>query len=502
MRRARSRRKTASQEVPVSKGPHSRATPAYAPLTQAQADRILDTAVELLATSGVVFEPGGEADGLLRQAGCTLSDGGVVTIPEAVTRRALETAARSATLWDRNGENPITIDCDHTWFMPGMTCIAVYDAETGEPRPSTREDLALITRVADQLPHVDAVCIAAKNVEESNQFGEIDEFACLMENTVKPLEYLCEHPSSLDAVIEMAAALRGSREALREKPYFLHLITPLPVNLARIHSEQIITAARAGIPVSVGTLPIGGASSPITLAGCITHALMTDFAAIVLGQLAAEGSFCIGSSDVNFMEPATGAIGSFSQTSVGDMAMCQIRRALGFPSLTGIGGCSVARRFNQDAVWEISSNMTQMFYNRPATIDYMGSLDQGLTFSLHALLLCDDLAGLLRKMWQGLEVSDSQMAVDLIREVGPTGNFLAHQHTVDNCRTQVWNSRYFGPNIPLSNAGNPDQDLFERIDSDLNAMLAELKQPELPPEIKAAVAEVLDRYKTHMPDLA
>ncbi|WP_291737685.1 trimethylamine methyltransferase family protein, partial [Leisingera sp. F5] len=394
-------------------------------------------------------------------------------------------------------ENPISIDCEHTWFMPGMTCIAVYDADSGEPRPSTREDLALITRIADKLPHVDGVCIAVKNVEQSNQFGEIDEFVCLMENTTKPLEYLCEHPSSLDAVIEMAAALRGTHQALRQKPYFLHLITPLPVNLARIHSDQIITAARVGIPVSVGTLPIGGASSPITLAGCITHALMTDFAAVVLGQLAAEGSFCLGSSDVNFMEPVTGAIGSFSQTSVGDMAMCQARRSLGFPSLTGIGGCSVARRFNQDAVWEISSNMTQMFYNRPATIDYMGSLDQGLTYSLHALLLCDDLAGLLRKMWQGLEISADQMAIDLIREVGPNGNFLAHQHTVDNCRTRVWNSRYFGPNIPLSNAGLADQDLLKRIDNDLKEMLAVLEQPELPPETKAAVSAILNTYSDH-----
>ncbi|WP_291735774.1 hypothetical protein, partial [Leisingera sp. F5] len=75
MRRARSRRRpAASVAAPVSKGPHSLATPAYAPLTQAQVDRVVDTAIELLATSGVVFEPGGEADTLLRGAGCTLSD--------------------------------------------------------------------------------------------------------------------------------------------------------------------------------------------------------------------------------------------------------------------------------------------------------------------------------------------------------------------------------------------------------------------------------------------
>ena len=48
----------------------------------------------------------------------------------------------------------------------------------------------------------------------------------------------------------------------------------------------------------------------------------------------------IGSSDVCFMEPATGGIGNFVQTSLSDMVMCQLRRELGMPSFTGIGGQS------------------------------------------------------------------------------------------------------------------------------------------------------------------
>ena len=76
-------------------------------------------------------------------------------------------------------------------------------------------------------------------------------------------------------------------------------------------------------------------------------------------------------------------------------------------------------------MWELSSNMMQMFYNRPATCDYLGSLDQGLTFSDHALILCDDLAGLLKKMWEGLRVSPEQIGTDLIRDLGPRGQFLA-----------------------------------------------------------------------------
>lgn len=499
MRRGRSRQRSQTAAPRRPNTCHAGPTPAYEPLSKAGVAKIVDTAISLMASSGVVFEPGTEADDLLRNAGCEMADDGVVKIPEAVTRKALQTLAREVLIHDRDGKNPVTIGADHTVFMPGMTCIGVYDDTTGEPRPSTRDDLAAITRLADGLPNIDAVCVSVKNVADSTMHGEVDEFVCMMENTVKPLEYLCEYPESLDAVIEIAAALRKGPDKLRRKPYFLHLVTPLPVNFARIHIDQIISAVRAGVPVGVGTLPIGGASSPITLAGCLVHSLMTDFAAMVLGQLVEEGSFCLGGSDVFFMEPATGAIGNFSQTSMADMAACQVRRALGLPSLTGSGGCSVARRFNQDAVWEISANMMQMFYNRPATCDYLGSLDQGLTFSEPALLLCDDMAGLLRKMWEGIEVSDDMIGTGLIDGLGHTGQFLAEQHTVDHCRTQVWDSRYFGPNIPLSNGGLPDLDLLERLERDLAERRTAPPPPAPREEVMAVARDVLSRFAAPAP---
>lgn len=489
------RRKTGRQangqpvKVEIS-GLHSAGSGPYNPLREADVARVLDAAFHLLAESGVCFEPGTEADDLLRAAGCEVSGDGIVRFPVAVTRRALACAARSVKLWNRPGTAAIDIDGEHTWFIPGMTCIKVFDPATGDPRESTRDDLAIIARVADALSHIDGVCVACKNVAQSDAAGEIDEFLCLAQNTQKPLFYLCENASSLAAVIEMASAIRGGADALREKPYFLQIVTPLPVSYAASHIEQIILAARAGVPVSVGTVAIGGASSPITLAGCLAHCLATDFAGMVLAQVARPGAFCVGSSDVNFMEPATGAIGSFAQASLGDMAVAQVRRHLGFPSLTSIAGSSVARRFNQDAVWEISSSLMQAFFSRPATCHYLGSLDQGLTYSLQALLLSNDLAMLLRKMWQGITVNDEQLALDIACDVGPRGNFLGQVHTAQHCRSQVWNSRYFGPNIPLSNSDRADEELFDRIDADLKSIMDTHQVPALPAEVAARLSKL------------
>lgn len=488
-------RRASAEQKPADAGLHHGPTAPYEPLPAALAEQLVDGALALMRDSGVGFETGSEAIGVLRGAGCEVAADGVVRFPPELVREALASAAKSVKLWDRAGEHFIELDCHHTWFIPGMTCIKVFDLESGEPRESTAADLATVTRVADALPNIDAVCIACKNVQRSDIHGEIEEFAILATNTGKPLEYLCEHAASLDVVIEMAAAIRGGREQLFDKPYFLQIVTPLPLNYHSAHSDQIIGAVRAGVPLSVGTLPIGGASTPITTAGSMVNSLATDFAAMVLAQLVRRGSFCVGSSDVCFMEPATGGIGNFAQTSLADMVMCQVRRRLDLPSFTGAAGYSNARRFDQDAVAELTTSLMQTFYSRPATLDYLGSLDQGLTYSLHALLLCDDLAGLLRTLWQGVRIDAEMLALDLAREVGPRGNYLAHRHTVSHCREQLWNSRYFGASMPLSSDVRPDKDLRQRVDADLRRMLSQHVPVPLAADVDAALREIRDRFE-------
>ena len=495
----RRRRAAIAASEPIDPGLHDAATAPYQPLPTAQVEQLVEATLTLMRDSGVAFEPGSEALTILRASGCAVDEEGVVRFEPDHVRDTLGSVAKSVKLWNRDGSRAIDLDSHHTWFIPGMTCIKVYDRESGQPRESNAEDLATVTRVADALPNIDAVCVACKNVARSDLHGEIEEFAILANNTTKPLEYLCETPESLRVVIDMAAAIRGGRQELADKPYFLQIITPLPLNYHAIHTDQLIAAVRAGVPVSIGTLPIGGASTPITTAGSIVNSLATDFAAMVLAQQVRRGAFCIGSSDVCFMEPATGGIGNLAQTSLADLIMCQIRRHLDLPSFTGAAGYSSSSRFDADAVAEITAGLLQTFFSRPATIDYCGSLDQGLTYSLHGLLLCNDLAGLVRTMWQGVQIDDNTLALDLARRVGPRGNYLAQQHTVDHCREHLWNSRYFGPNLPLSGSPQPYADLYERIERDLQKILTAHRAEPLDADLASRLTQIRQRFELAHP---
>jgi trimethylamine:corrinoid methyltransferase-like protein len=468
-------------------------TPPCAALGEAQAQRIEDTAFRIAQEIGVQFDPDPRVLDLFSGGGCDVSADGRVKLPRERVREAIDSMAKSVQIWDRPGTGSIEIGDGNTRFFPGMTCIEVVDPETREVRQSTREDLARNTRVADALADIDGVCVTCKIVEHSDLQGELEEFAVLLANTSKPLEYLCENDAALEAVIEMAAAVRGGADRLFERPYFMHMVTPLPLHYDKTHSDQIIRAVECGIPVNTGTFNLGGASAPMSMAGNIAHGLATDFGAMVLGQIVRRGSFCIGSSDIGFMDPLTGGLGGFSQALMAELAVCQIRRRLGYPSMTGIGGINHGASLDHTSAAQVASTMLHAFFSRPATCEYLGMSNGGMIYSLHLLLLCHDLAGLLRKLWQGIRVDDETLALDLVREVGPQGSYLAQRHTDEHCRTEPWRSRYF--RVPRSaDAGALHrEDLVDRIDADLRRILADHRPAPLPASLRAQIDAILEK---------
>ena len=472
-------------------------SPIYRLIPEADAQKIIDASFRLLRETGVAFDPDPQVLDRFSDAGCNIASDHTVRFETDLVKDCLDSVAKSVKVWNRDGTDYLETREGNTTFLPGMTCIKVFDLETGESRDSTWEDLATITRVADALPNIDGVCVTVKDVPDSTLHGEIGEFVAMVENTGKPLEYLCEKSAAFDAVIEMAAVIRGGMAQLAEKPYFSQIITPLPIHYLKTHTDQIIRAAECGIPVSLGTISIGGASAPYTIAGCMAVSFATDFAGVVLSQLVKKGSFVMACSENSFLEPARGRIGNPLPSVLASHATHQVQSQLGLIPAGGGGGSCRAPRFNQDAVAEIAFGMARAFYSRPPIMDYLGIVDGGLTFSLHALLLCEDLAGLLRGLWEGVTVDEEQLALDLIRSVGPKGNYLAQRHTRDHCREHLWNSRYFGANFPQVNSPDtPYPELIERIDKDLRKILESHRPEPLSPVMQKEIREILGRFES------
>jgi trimethylamine--corrinoid protein Co-methyltransferase len=62
----------------------------------------------------------------------------------------------------------------------------------------------------------------------------------------------------------------------------------------------------------------------------------------------------------------------------------------------------------------------------------VGMLDSALTWDYASALLQNEFIEMVLKVVNGIQVSDEAFAMDVIREVGPAGEFITHQHTYDN----------------------------------------------------------------------
>jgi len=68
----------------------------------------------------------------------------------------------------------------------------------------------------------------------------------------------------------------------------------------------------------------------------------------------------------------------------------------------------------------------------------VGYLDFGRTGSLEMIVIVDEMIEMIRRMKKGIVVDDETAALNVIREVGPHGEFLSHEHTYRHLRTTQW----------------------------------------------------------------
>ena len=62
----------------------------------------------------------------------------------------------------------------------------------------------------------------------------------------------------------------------------------------------------------------------------------------------------------------------------------------------------------------------------------IGMLENGITWDYAQLVMEDDFMKMILKTCEGVLVDDEHLAVDVINEVGPGGEFISHMHTFQN----------------------------------------------------------------------
>jgi trimethylamine--corrinoid protein Co-methyltransferase len=73
----------------------------------------------------------------------------------------------------------------------------------------------------------------------------------------------------------------------------------------------------------------------------------------------------------------------------------------------------------------------------------LGSLAFGMYGSPEMAVLCDEMVSMIKRVLDGINVSEDTLALDVIRQVGPGGDYLGHDHTFRYFRKELYTPRLF-----------------------------------------------------------
>ena len=115
----------------------------------------------------------------------------------------------------------------------------------------------------------------------------------------------------------------------------------------------------------------------------------------------------------------------------------QIGRELYHLPTWGMGGACGAKMPDAQAVAEGTQQAYLSGLSGVNLCHDVGFMNYGLTFSFEFLVMMDEVISQLRRVFCGVDLNEENLAMDVIKTVGPKGYFLAEDHTLRHMR-EMW----------------------------------------------------------------
>jgi trimethylamine--corrinoid protein Co-methyltransferase len=404
-------------------------------LTEDQITLLHEASLEIMARTGMRFH-NQEALDLLRKAGAKITDGNLVRIPPYLVERALRTAPKSVTVYDRAGRRAMSLGGHRSYFGVGSDCMYIYDLYTGERRRAVLEDVRNGVRLVDALPNINFAMSMFMPSDVAVETYERHQMAVMLLETRKPIVFVGTDLSSTVDVIEMAAVVSGGLESLQLKPFVINYVNvPGPLQHNKESLQRLLYAAECNLPTIYLPGSNRGFDTPITAAGAITMGNAGQLAGLVLSQLKREGAPFIrgnpgwGELDMSVLTNVYAGPDPI-RPSGWDLA-----HHYGVP-IFGTAGCSDAKVFDAQAAAEASLSIILHVVSGANLVHDIGYLDCAMTGSLELVAFCDEIIEWARRYLRKLEISEETLALDVIDEVGPDGSFLETEHTLKHIREE------------------------------------------------------------------
>ncbi len=455
-------------------------------------EQIIAEGFELLMDPGVRVH-NEEALELLAGAGADVNlETRIAHIPEPIARRAMETAPSEFYLYNLDGEPVVHYGGDSVQFDPGSVAITILDSETQEQRQPHTADFCKFVKLVETIPQLDAQSTAMICTDVPEEIGDLYRLYIALNYMRKPIITGAFRKDTWWTMKEMLVAVAGSEEALAARPIAVFDVCPSPPLLwSDLTCQNMIDCARYGIPSELVSMPLAGATAPVTLAGAVVQHTAECLSGVTICQLAQEGAPIVwGGSPATFdMRQGTTPMGAVGTWMI-DCAYTQVGKALAMPTHAYLG-MSDAKVVDAQCGLESAGGTIMAALAGVNMVSGAGMMDFESCQSYEKLVIDAEIIGMAKRLIAGVETRDDPIALTLMRKLGHRADYLAQTHTL-----KWFDKELYIPSAVIDR-GSLDRwkkegakTTFERAADRVNELLATYQPSPISDELRAELRDI------------
>ena len=383
----------------------------------------------------------------LRKAGAQVEyDNRIVRFNGDWLDKMLSRAPSRFTLFSRNGEKDISLGEGKVHFANGGRVFRILDMATGGYRLTMLRDVIRTAQLVDSLENIDFFVIGCQAHDLESRYYHLNDFFHAFNNTTKHVMGGCDNLEGVEQAWKLACYIAEGEQKLKEKPFFSVITNPIsPLTIETNTLNVLNFCATHGIPVTCSPAPISGATSPATLAGTLAQMHAEALAGVAISQVFAPGARVLYGAvptamDLRNMEFT---MGSVEMGMMGASAV-QLAGLYNLPIRSAAGVTEAKRPDIQSGVEKSLSSLMVAMAGADCILMAAGMLDSGNSISYEQYVIDNEIIGMIRRVLSGIKVDKGTLGFDVIEQVGPGGNYVMEDHTVEHMM-----SEFFYPNLSM-----------------------------------------------------
>jgi trimethylamine--corrinoid protein Co-methyltransferase len=396
-------------------------------------------------------------------------------------------------LYSRDGVNDVHMGTGQVNFSSGGRVFRILDMGTGGYRLTMLRDVANTAALVNQLDNIRLYIISCQAHDIEPQYYHLNNFYYALNHTTKHVMGGCDNLEGVKQMWELAGFVAGGKENLRQKPFVSVITNPIsPLTFGYDTLDILKFCCKNGIPVTCAPAPISGATAPATLAGTLSQMHAEALAGVAMAQVFSPGARVLygavpSTMDLRNMEYTMGSL----EMALMNAAAVQLAKLYHLPIYASAGVTEAKRPDIQAGCEKSLSNLLVAMSGADLIHLAAGMLDSGNSISYEQYVIDNEIIGMIYRILSGIRVSREALGSDVIEEVGPGGNYVMADHTVEHMMTE-----FFYPDLAVrcnfdiwEQRGRPN--MLSRAKERVEKILAENMDGRLDPEL---IAEIKVRF--------